>query len=177
MGIDAVTASLPAQKTHNTQTGWGSADLIAGFSVSETRSGHYNRAMEFPQPIPSVFPHGRALHRQAGFTVVEVLVALFLMVMIVLAATRATRTTNHVQQSSYYMEQAASYAQAKMAMLQAASLRTVQPGRDTILTPNRIAFSRSWSIVDKGVAKQVEVDVSWSVAGRADTVTMTTLVR
>lgn len=115
--------------------------------------------------------------REAGFSLLEILVALFLLIIIVTAVTRTSSNATKVQQGAYYVEQASAYAQGKMDQLSAASLRSVTPGSDTVQTPLGPAFYRSWQTVDLGTSKEVDVTVNWTVAGTPRNVKLSTVVQ
>jgi Tfp pilus assembly protein PilV len=114
---------------------------------------------------------------QAGFSLLEILVALFLLIIIVTAVTRTSSNARNVQQGAYYVEQASAFAQGKMDQLAAASLRTVVTGADTVQTPLGSRFFRSWKMTDRGAAKEVEVTVNWSVSGKTRGVKLATMVQ
>jgi Tfp pilus assembly protein PilV len=115
--------------------------------------------------------------REAGFSLMEILVALFLLIIIVTAVTRTSSNAHKVQQSAYYLEQASAYAQGKMDQMAAASLRTVAPGADTVKTPLGPAFYRTWKTTDLGATKEVEITVSWNVGGKAHGIKLATMVQ
>jgi prepilin-type N-terminal cleavage/methylation domain-containing protein len=114
---------------------------------------------------------------QRGFSLLEILVALFLLVIIVTAVTRTSSNAHKVQSSAYYVEQASAYAQGKMDQLSAASLRSVAPGADTVQTPLGPVFYRSWQTTDLGGSKEVEVTVNWLVSGKTHGVKLATVVQ
>lgn len=134
-----------------------------------------------PAGTPSDRPHaGRraaAPRGQAGISIMEILVALFLLVLIVVGVSRTMTGAKRVQVGSYAMEQASSFAQGKMNQLSAASLATVAPGSDTVKTPLGMKFSRTWTVVDLGGTRNVEVTVAWNAGGKAHAVKLGTLVR
>lgn len=107
----------------------------------------------------------------------EILVALFILVLVITAATRTLTNARRVQQDAYHVEQASAFAQDKMDQLSAVALRAVLPGHDTVRTPMGLAFTRAWTAVDRGAAKEVEVMVSWPNAGRVHVIRLGTLVR
>jgi Tfp pilus assembly protein PilV len=107
----------------------------------------------------------------------EILMALFILVIVIMAVSRTQTNARRVQQGAYHVEQASAYAQGKMDDLAAASLRSVAPGRDTVRTPMGLAFVRSWTAVDRGASKEVEVTVTWPNGGRIHAVRIGSLVR
>lgn len=107
----------------------------------------------------------------------EILVGLFLLVIIITAVTRTLTNARRVQQGAYHVEQASAFAQGKMDQLAAASLRSVTPGEDTVGTPMGFSFVRTWTTVDRGASKEVEVSVSWLNGGRNHVIRLGTLVR
>jgi Tfp pilus assembly protein PilV len=114
---------------------------------------------------------------QRGFSLVEIMVALFFLIIIVTAVSRTYSNAKKVQQGAYYIEQASSFAQAKMDQLSAASLRNVVDAADTVTTPLGPKFIRSWTTVDHGGTKEVQVTVNWTVAGKAHGVKLATMVQ
>lgn len=107
----------------------------------------------------------------------EILLALFFLVLIVTGVSRTMTNASRVQQGSYHMEQASSYAHAKMSQLSAASLATVSAGADTVRTPLGLRFFRSWAVTALSGARRVEVTVAWRTGGKAHSVKLGTLVR
>ena len=111
--------------------------------------------------------------KNAGFSLLEILVALALFSIASVALTLGVTTTIRANNTSEHLTQATILAQDKLeALLAAAPIFTA--GSDT----PRVGFSRTWTIADDtpsvGVS-QIVVSISW-VDHTPHTITVTTVV-
>lgn len=114
---------------------------------------------------------------QRGISLIEIPVALLIVSILLVIATRTFRTAGSVERDSHLGSQATAYGLAKLSQFEAYPSGKITAGGDTVVSAVGIAFSRSWTVADNGTGKEVNVVVGWRVGGRADSLAMATLLR
>lgn len=115
-------------------------------------------------------------NRQEGFTLVEVLIAMFLLVTALLGTAAVTATVINGNAFSSRMTQATTLAQEKVEEIMAMPYASIgsQSGQDTPMT----SYSRSWSVASNSPAAHmatIEVNVTFPWKGSDRTVSITTV--
>ncbi len=148
--------------------------LIRGSCVVR-RSGRLHRGETLRRPATS----RRARRtRRRGFTLVEMMVAILLLGvgMMALAALTTTVTRANVQSSSRTV--ASSLAQERMERFRTEPYATIAAGNDARMVDG-VAYSRTWTVATNDPApglKTVSVTVSWSTRGKPHSSTLTTIL-
>jgi type IV pilus assembly protein PilV len=113
------------------------------------------------------FTKERVLMKQDGFTLLEVLIALVILSvsLLALAALMVTSTRNNAFGGS--VTEAATFAQDKLEEFRAAQWdllvpTTGGPGTDQKQGSTGVSYRRSWDIAETGTIKTVIVAVNWN---------------
>ncbi len=110
---------------------------------------------------------------QHGFTMIELLVAVFILCVVLLAISTMVYSVMRATSNSKETSTATTLMQDKMEALRNTSLLSLTPGNDTQRLGN-IDYLRQWSISTTANIRTISVTVNWTNRG-AHTVTMTTL--
>jgi prepilin-type N-terminal cleavage/methylation domain-containing protein len=108
-----------------------------------------------------------------GFTMIELLVAVFILCVVLLAISSMVYSVMRATSNSKETSTATTLMQDKMEALKNSSLLSLAPGNDTQHLGN-IDYLRQWSISTTANIRTITVTVNWTNRG-SHTVTMTTL--
>jgi len=97
-----------------------------------------------------------------GFTLVEVLVALVILSVALLALAGLMVRTTRNNSFGGHMTEAATFAQDKLEELKAVSWVAIVPGSDRKMGNNGIDYDRSWNVAVNGNLKTVNMTINWS---------------
>jgi type IV pilus assembly protein PilV len=107
-------------------------------------------------------------NKSAGFTLLEILIALFIFSIGILALTSLTVTATRTGSYGGRMTEAVTFAQDKLEELKANSWGNIVSGEDQKTGPTGINYIRNWRVLEKETRnlKAVSVTIDWK--GRAD---------
>lgn len=98
---------------------------------------------------------------QRDISLVEIPVALVVVAIVLVCAIRTFRTAGSVQRDSHLGNQATAYGLAKLHELEAYPASQIVEGRDSVINATGAGFSRTWTVTDKPLGKEVNVVVGW----------------
>lgn len=110
---------------------------------------------------------------QKGFTLVEIMAAIFILTVVLLAIGSLVYSIMRSTTSSKEVTVATTLMQDKMEDLRNTGLSSLNSGNDTVHMGN-IDYLRQWVVAASGNIRTITVDVNWTSRG-SHTVTMTTL--
>ncbi len=108
-----------------------------------------------------------------GFTLVELLIALFILTVVLLAISSMVYSIMRSTSSSRETSVATNLMQDKMETLKNMNLATLAPGTDTV-TAGSLTYNRQWSITTAGNVRTITITITWNSQG-AHSLAMTTL--
>ncbi|MGD0624869.1 MAG: prepilin-type N-terminal cleavage/methylation domain-containing protein [Thermodesulfobacteriota bacterium] len=110
---------------------------------------------------------------QQGFTLIEILIALFILSVVLLAISTMVFSVMRATSQSKETATATTLAQDKLESLKNASVGSLASGNDSINLGN-ISYLRQWIISTAGNIRTVTVTVNWNSRGTHN-ISMTTL--
>jgi Tfp pilus assembly protein PilV len=117
--------------------------------------------------------------QQAGFTMIEVMVAVLLTALTVIGVLGLYRIQSRASAFSRRETEAAVLAQDKLEELRTQAAAGVTSGSDTppdqfspVSPPNNYFFNRSWTVTSDASAITIEVEVTWNEDGITRSVTV-----
>jgi Tfp pilus assembly protein PilV len=126
--------------------------------------------------VPTTVP----ITKQKGISLIEIPVALLVLALVIIMATRTFKTANRVQKDSHFTNQATAFASAKLNELEVTPLPLIANGQDQVTSVNGLTFTRKWTYtqpISNSSAKAVQVQVHWTINQQPDSVQVATLVR
>jgi type IV pilus modification protein PilV len=96
-----------------------------------------------------------------GFTLVEVLVALVILLVGILGLAPLFVSSPRYNQSSHAVTEASTFAQSKFEELKLANYSDIVTGQDNIEGSTKTNFTRRWAVTDNGSSKTVICTISW----------------
>jgi type IV pilus assembly protein PilV len=102
------------------------------------------------------------LVKTKGFTLVEVLVALVILSVALLALAGLMVRTTRNNSFGGHMTEAATFAQDKLEELRAVSWVAILPGSDRKTGNHGIDYARSWNVAINGNLKTVTMTINWN---------------
>jgi len=112
--------------------------------------------------------HGGAILRltnSKGFTLIEVLIALVILSVSLLALASLTVVTTKNNSFGSHMTEAATFAQDKLEELRAIRWNQVGSSNDKKTGSTGIAYSRNWNVNQSGSLKTITISVNWDDQG------------
>ena len=97
-----------------------------------------------------------------GFTLIEVLVALVILSVALLALAGLMVRTTRNNSFGGHMTEAATFAQDKLEELKAVSWLTLVPGSDLKTGSNGIDYTRSWDVTTNANLKTITMTINWN---------------
>jgi type IV pilus assembly protein PilV len=112
----------------------------------------------------------KLLKRSKGFTLIEVMVALVILAISLLALAGLMLTTTKNNTFGGHMTEAATFAQDKLEQLRAAPWTGIVAGSDTVTTAitgapgTGISYARNWIVADTpdGTQRWVTITMNWT---------------
>ena len=105
------------------------------------------------------------INKSQGFSLLEVLVALIILSVSLLALAGLMVTTTKNNSFGNHMTEAATLAQDKLEQLRAVRWEAIPEGASTDPAPQigstGISYVRNWTVVANGVLKTITITVSW----------------
>ena len=105
------------------------------------------------------------INKSQGFSLIEVLVALIILSISLLALAGLMVTTTKNNSFGNHMTEAATLAQDKLEQLRAVRWEAIPEGASTDPAPQigstGISYVRNWTVVANGVLKTITITVSW----------------
>lgn len=111
--------------------------------------------------------------RESGFTLMELLIALFILTVALLAISTMVYSVMNSTSLSKEASTATTLMQDKMESLKHTAVSSLTSGNDTIRLGN-VDYHRQWSVAASANTRTITVTVNWTNR-RPHTVTMTTL--
>jgi type IV pilus assembly protein PilV len=102
--------------------------------------------------------------RSKGFSMVEVLIALLILAICLLALAGLMATTTRNSSFGGHMTEASTFAQDKLEQLRAAPWASIIAGADTPLGSTGINYTRNWTVAPNpdGNQRWVTITISWT---------------
>jgi type IV pilus modification protein PilV len=106
----------------------------------------------------------RLLMRSKGFSLVEVLIALLILAISLLALAGLMMTTTRNSSFGGHMTEASTFAQDKLEQLRVSPWAGVATGNDTIQSSTGITYTRNWTVTPNGDGNQrwVSITLNWT---------------
>lgn len=106
----------------------------------------------------------KVLKRSKGFSLIEVVIALFILAICLLALAGLMVTTARNTSFGGHMTEAAIFAQDKLEQLRGAPWTGIIAGADTALGATGISYARSWTVTANPTNDQrgVTVTMNWT---------------
>lgn len=99
-----------------------------------------------------------------GFSLIEVVIALFILAISLLALAGLMVTTTRNNSFGGHMTEAATFAQDKLEQLRAAPWASIIAGADTAVGATGISYARSWTVTPNPTGDQawITVTMNWT---------------
>ncbi|OGQ01930.1 MAG: hypothetical protein A2026_18955 [Deltaproteobacteria bacterium RBG_19FT_COMBO_46_12] len=106
----------------------------------------------------------KVLKRSKGFSLVEVLIALLILAVSLLALAGLMVTTTRNSSFGGHMTEASTFAQDKLEQLRVSPWAGVATGNDTIQSSTGIIYTRNWTVTPNGGGNQrwVSITLNWT---------------
>jgi prepilin-type N-terminal cleavage/methylation domain-containing protein len=106
----------------------------------------------------------KSFKRAKGFSLIEVLIALFILSIALLALAGLMVATTRNNSFGSNMTEAATFAQDKVEELKVSSWGTVASGVDARIGSTGINYARTWTVTDNpnGTQRWVNITVNWN---------------
>jgi prepilin-type N-terminal cleavage/methylation domain-containing protein len=104
------------------------------------------------------------LTRSKGFSLIEVMIALVILAVALLALAGLMITTTKNTSFGGHMTEAATFAQDKLEQLRASPWAGIIAGADTQVGATGISYARSWTVADNpnGDQRWVTITMNWT---------------
>jgi len=104
------------------------------------------------------------LKRSKGFSLIEVMIALVILAVALLALAGLMITTTKNTSFGGHMTEAATFAQDKLEQLRASPWAGIIAGADTQVGATGISYARSWTVADNpnGDQRWVTITMNWT---------------
>jgi len=102
--------------------------------------------------------------RSKGFSMVEVLIALLILAISLLALAGLMMTTTRNSSFGGHMTEASTFAQDKLEQLRVSPWAGIVAGNDTALGSTGITYTRNWAVTQNGDGTQrwVSITITWT---------------
>lgn len=102
--------------------------------------------------------------RSKGFSLIEVLLAMLILAISLLALAGLMVTTTRNNSFGGHMTEAATFAQDKLEQLRGAAWASIIPGADTVVGATGISYGRSWTVANNPNGDQawVTITMNWT---------------
>ncbi|OGP70454.1 MAG: hypothetical protein A2W09_09220 [Deltaproteobacteria bacterium RBG_16_50_11] len=107
----------------------------------------------------------RFLTNSRGFTLIEVLIALVILSVSLLALASLTAVTTKNNAFGSHVTEAATFAQDKLEELRAIRWDQIVSSNDQKTGSTGIAYSRNWNVAQNGSLKTITISVNWNDQG------------
>ena len=102
------------------------------------------------------------LKKTSGFSLLEVLIALVILSISLLALAGLMVTTTGNNSLGGHLTEAATFAQDRLEQLRLISWQNITSGGDQIEGSSGINYIRNWTVVTNGNARTVTIRINWS---------------
>ena len=104
------------------------------------------------------------LTRSKGFSLIEVMIALFILAIALLALAGLMVTTTKNNSFGGHMTEAATFAQDQLEKLRASPWASIVAGADTSTGSTGISYARNWAVADtlNGDQRWVTITINWT---------------
>ena len=100
--------------------------------------------------------------KSTGFSLIEVLVALVILSISLLALAGLMGTTSQNTSFGGHITEAATFAQDQLEQLRSTSWGAIANGTDTRAGSSGISYTRTWNVVTTGTIKTITITTSWT---------------
>jgi len=97
-----------------------------------------------------------------GFTLLEVLIALVILSISLLALAGLMVTTTGNNSLGGHLTEAATFAQDRLEQLRVIPWQSIASGGDQITSSSGINYTRNWTVVTNGNSRTVTMTINWS---------------
>ena len=106
----------------------------------------------------------KVLKRSKGFSLVEVMIALLILAVALLALAGLMVTTTRNSSFGAHMTEASTFAQDKLEQLRVSPWAGVVTGNDTTLGSTGVTYTRNWTVTPNASGDQrwVSITLTWS---------------
>jgi len=106
----------------------------------------------------------KSFKKSRGFTLIEILVALSILAVSLLALAGLMVATTRNNASGGHVTEAATFAQDKLEELRATQWNRIVTGQDPVpkIGSTGIAYTRNWDVALNGNIKTITITVSWN---------------
>ena len=105
----------------------------------------------------------KLLIKSAGFSLIEVLIALVILSISLLALAGLMSTTSQNTSFGGHLTEAATFAQDQLEQLRSTSWATIANGTNTRTGSfSGITYTRTWNVVTTGTIKTITITTSWT---------------
>ena len=102
------------------------------------------------------------LRKSTGFTLIEILVALVILGISLLALAGLMVTTTSNNAAAGQVTEASTFAQDKLEELRAVPWANIVSGNDERIGSTGIHYGRNWNVTTNGNIKTIAITVNWS---------------
>jgi type IV pilus assembly protein PilV len=116
----------------------------------------------------------KVLTKEKGFSLLEVIIALFILAIALLALAGLMASTMRNTSFGGHMTEAATFAQDVLEKLRAAPWASIVSGNDTATGSTGISYARTWTVSDDptGTQRWVVITLNWTDSTRQTNHTM-----
>jgi len=104
----------------------------------------------------------KAFHKSKGFTLIEILVALVILSVSLLALAGLMVTTTRNTASGGHLTEASTFAQDRLEELRATQWANIVTGQDQRAGSTGITYRRNWNVVLNGNIRTINITVNWT---------------
>ena len=104
----------------------------------------------------------RVLTRGAGFTLIEILIAIIILSISLLALAGLMATTTRNTSFGGNLTEAATFAQDRLEEFRVTQWANIITGSDTRTGSTGIIYTRNWNVVQNGNLRTVTITISWN---------------
>ena len=104
----------------------------------------------------------KSYYESRGFTLIEILIALVILSVSLLALAGLMITTTRNTASGGHVTEAATLAQDRLEELRATRWDNVVSGQDQRVGSTGIAYARNWNVVQNGNLRTITVTINWN---------------
>jgi type IV pilus assembly protein PilV len=104
----------------------------------------------------------KPLTKSNGFSLIEVLIALIILSISLLALAGLMSTTSQNTSFGGHMTEAATFAQDRLEQLRSTSWAALANNTDTRTGSSGITYTRTWNVSTTGTIKTITITTSWT---------------
>ncbi len=97
-----------------------------------------------------------------GFTLIEILIAIVILSVSLLALAALMATTTQNTSSGGHITEAATFAQDQLEQLRVTQWANIVSGNNTITGSTGIVYTRNWNVVVNGNVRTITITIGWN---------------